>query len=88
MGFLTGQSWHVLKLGYTGRGPKQGFWRCIGFDEVISIITSSFFRKPNYLFIYNSIEYWLGFYETPFTIYDNQKYDNRYLLGQGAECGW
>ena len=25
-GFLTGQSWNILKSGYTGRDPEQGFW--------------------------------------------------------------
>ena len=27
--FSTGQSWHILKSWYTGRGPKQGFPYCL-----------------------------------------------------------
>ena len=26
-GFLTGQSWRVLKCWYLGEDPEQGFWR-------------------------------------------------------------
>ena len=40
MAFLTGQSWRVLKSGYTGGGLEQGFRRCFADGLNQSLVSS------------------------------------------------
>ena len=44
-GFLTGQSWHVLKSWYTGGGLEQGFQHCFadGLNHSLQKIDSCSF---------------------------------------------
>ena len=39
--FLTGQSWRVLKSGYTAGSPEQGFRRCFADGVNQSLISSA-----------------------------------------------
>ena len=39
--FLTGQSWRVLKSGYTAGSPEQGFRRCFADGVSQSLISSA-----------------------------------------------
>ena len=39
--FLTGQSWRVLKSGYTAGSPEQGFWHCFADGVNQSLISSA-----------------------------------------------
>ena len=39
-GFLTGQSWGVLKSRYTGGSLEQGFWRCFADGLNQSLVLS------------------------------------------------
>ena len=47
MDFLTGQSWHILKSSYTGRGPGQGFWCCFadGLNQKLTSISGAGYDK-------------------------------------------
>ena len=41
MAFLTGQSWCVLKSGYTGGDPGEGFGRCFADGLNRSLVSSA-----------------------------------------------
>ena len=48
MPFLTGQSWRVLKSGYTAGSPEQGFQRCFADGVNQSLISSVRRLAPGY----------------------------------------
>ena len=45
--FLTGQSWRVLKSGYTAGSPEQGFRRCFADGVNQSLISSALRLSSN-----------------------------------------
>ena len=51
--FLTGQSWRVLKSGYTAGSPQQGFRRCFVDGGNQSLISSArrLFLMPTSLLV-------------------------------------
>ena len=44
--FLAGQSWHVLKSGYTAGSPEQGFRRCFADRVNQSLISYAHRLEP------------------------------------------
>ena len=51
--FLTGQSWRVLKSGYTAGSPEQGFRRCFADGVNQSLISSV--RRLVHHYVHNYI---------------------------------
>ena len=52
--FLTGQSWRVLKSGYTAGSPEQGFRRCFADGVNQRLISSArrlYFDQSKYYYM-------------------------------------